>query len=65
MGAGKAVYNLLFKRQSTFMVTIIASAFVFERTFDIVSDGIFRNRNKGVSIRFFCYATTAHDKCIN
>ncbi|CAB0038850.1 unnamed protein product [Trichogramma brassicae] len=47
MSVGTTVYNLLLKRSSTFAVTMLASAFFFERTFDMVSDGIFRSINKG------------------
>uniref|UniRef100_T2M465 Complex III subunit 9 n=1 Tax=Hydra vulgaris TaxID=6087 RepID=T2M465_HYDVU len=40
-------YNLLFKRSSTFAVTIIVGAFLFERTFDPIMDGIWERRNQG------------------
>lgn len=45
----KAVYNLVFKRTSTFAVATIASVFFFERTLDLVSTNIYRSVNKGVS----------------
>lgn len=42
------LYNLVFKRTSTYVVGIVASVFFFERGFDVVADGIFENHNKGV-----------------
>lgn len=50
MAVGRNVYNLLFRRTSTFAVTIFAGAFVFERAFDPFMDGIFERLNQGVSI---------------
>ncbi|NP_001161451.1 cytochrome b-c1 complex subunit 9 [Nasonia vitripennis] len=47
MSLGTTFYNIFLKRSSTFMVTIIGSAFFFERTFDIAADQIFRSINKG------------------
>lgn len=44
-----SVYDLLFKRSSTFAITIIASAFFFERTLDLASNSIYESVNKGVS----------------
>lgn len=44
----KAVYNLVFKRTSTFAAGIMLSVFFFERTFDLASDGLFDSTNKGV-----------------
>lgn len=45
----KAVYNLLFKRTSTYAVAIMGSVFFFERAFDMAAESIFENANKGVS----------------
>lgn len=45
----KVLYNTLFKRTSTFAVGIMASAFFFERSFDLISEQIFESTNKGVS----------------
>jgi len=42
-----AIYDILFKRTSAYAVGIIASAFFFERTFDLVSETIFTSANKG------------------
>ncbi|XP_037917298.1 cytochrome b-c1 complex subunit 9 [Hermetia illucens] len=43
----KALYNSLFKRTSTYAVVIMASAFFFERSFDMVSESLFETVNKG------------------
>ncbi|XP_012225018.1 cytochrome b-c1 complex subunit 9 [Linepithema humile] len=47
MGLGATLYNLVLKRTSTFTVTIIATAFIFERGFDLASEKIFDTINKG------------------
>lgn len=44
----KVVYDLVFKRTSTFAAGIMLSVFFFERTFDLASDGLFDSTNKGV-----------------
>lgn len=44
----KALYNLVFKRTSTYAVGIIASAFFFERAFDLGAETLFYSVNKGV-----------------
>lgn len=41
------IYNALFRRTSTFAATIIVGAFIFERTFDPVMDGIWERNNSG------------------
>ncbi|CAO1356441.1 unnamed protein product [Diamesa hyperborea] len=43
----KAIYNLVFKRTSTYVVGIMASVFFFERAFDMGSEACFNNVNKG------------------
>lgn len=43
------LYNMVFKRTSTYVVGIFASVFFFERTFDLAADSIFESHNKGVS----------------
>jgi len=50
MSLGSTIYNAIFKRSSTFALACIASAFVFERSFDLTCDTIFENANKGVSM---------------
>lgn len=43
------LYNAICRRTSTYAVGIVASVFFFERGFDLASDAIFDNYNKGVS----------------
>ncbi|XP_011171059.1 cytochrome b-c1 complex subunit 9 [Solenopsis invicta] len=47
MALGGTLYRLVLKRTSTFTVAVIASAFVFERAFDMASEKIFDSINKG------------------
>ncbi|XP_055374852.1 cytochrome b-c1 complex subunit 9 [Condylostylus longicornis] len=42
-----SLYNILFKRTSTYAVGIVASVFFFERTFDLAAESIFTSVNKG------------------
>lgn len=49
----KAIYNLVFKRTSTYVVGIMASVFFFERAFDMGSEACFNNVNKGVSEQLY------------
>ncbi|XP_012280647.1 cytochrome b-c1 complex subunit 9 [Orussus abietinus] len=46
-GISSTVYNALFKRTSTFALTILVGSFFFERAFDLVSTSIFESVNKG------------------
>ncbi|CAB3365348.1 cytochrome b-c1 complex subunit 9 [Cloeon dipterum] len=46
-GVGGFLYNALFKRTSTFALTIIAGSFFFERSFELLSDSIYDNINQG------------------
>lgn len=48
------LYNLIFKRTSTYVVGIMASVFFFERAFDLGSEAVFNNVNKGVSSECLC-----------
>ncbi|XP_067014817.1 cytochrome b-c1 complex subunit 9 [Anabrus simplex] len=41
------VYKTLFRRTSTFALTVIAGAFVFERSFDLGSEYVFESINRG------------------
>lgn len=50
MGIGRTVYNALFRRTSTFVVTIVIGGFFFERVFDEGMDNLWENMNRGVSI---------------
>lgn len=49
MALAKSVYNLLFRRTSTFAITIMVGAVFFERMFDQGGDAIFESLNRGVS----------------
>lgn len=53
MSLTKSVYHLLFRRTSTFAITIMVGAVFFERLFDHGGDAIFEHMNRGVS-RGFC-----------
>ncbi|KAG8233404.1 hypothetical protein J437_LFUL013397 [Ladona fulva] len=46
-GFSTTVYNALFKRTSTFALTVAVSAFFFERTFELISESMFNSMNKG------------------
>ncbi|KAK9294347.1 hypothetical protein QLX08_011017 [Tetragonisca angustula] len=41
------LYNVLFKRSSTFTVTILVGCFIFERGLDVITDKIFEQVNQG------------------
>ncbi|XP_072921620.1 cytochrome b-c1 complex subunit 9 [Hemitrygon akajei] len=47
MALMRKVYNLLFRRTSTFALTIVTGAFIFERVFDQAGDAIFERINQG------------------
>lgn len=47
------LYNTLFRRTSTFALTIITSAFIFERVIDEGGDYVFNRINQGVSLPSF------------
>ncbi|KAL6427475.1 hypothetical protein ACFW04_008769 [Cataglyphis niger] len=47
MGIGATLYNVVLRRTSTFTVVVLASAFIFERGFDLAADKIFDTINKG------------------
>lgn len=53
MGFGATFYNLVLKRTSTFTVAVLATAFIFERGFDMASEKIFDTVNKGVSVLLY------------
>lgn len=50
MSIGRTLYNALFRRTSTFVVTIVVGGFIFERVFDEGMDNLWENMNRGVSI---------------
>ncbi|XP_059381856.1 cytochrome b-c1 complex subunit 9-like [Carassius carassius] len=47
MALVRNVYNLLFRRTSTFAITIMVGAVVFERVFDQAGEALFDNINRG------------------
>ena len=47
MGASSFLYNNVLKRTSTYTLAVVMGAFFFERTFDMVTENIFDNYNKG------------------
>nr|XP_014354560.1 PREDICTED: cytochrome b-c1 complex subunit 9 isoform X1 [Latimeria chalumnae] len=49
MALSRQVYNLLFRRTSTFALTIMVGAVLFERIFDQGGDALFEQLNRGVS----------------
>lgn len=55
MSLTKSVYNLLFRRTSTFAITIMVGAVFFERLFDHGGEAVFEQMNRGVS-QGFCPA---------
>ena len=57
MGFGTTVYNLLFRRTSTFTLTIIVGAVFFERAFDHSADALWDRMNQGVSVAFYLMHT--------
>jgi len=59
MKFGSTMYNLVLRRTSTFTIAVLASAFVFERAFDMASEKIFDTINKGVSVHL-CFLLSLH-----
>ncbi|XP_078410207.1 cytochrome b-c1 complex subunit 9-like [Cetorhinus maximus] len=47
MAVFRQVYNLVFKRTSTFALSIVLGAILFERVFDQVGDTVFDRINEG------------------
>ncbi|XP_015280823.1 PREDICTED: cytochrome b-c1 complex subunit 9 [Gekko japonicus] len=47
MALGRQVYNLLFRRTSTFALTIVVGVVFFERVFDQGADALYEHMNKG------------------
>lgn len=48
MGLGGKVYNIFFKRSSTYFLTLAAGVFVFERFADGLCDSVFDSINRGM-----------------
>ncbi|XP_074097271.1 ubiquinol-cytochrome C reductase complex subunit oxen [Cotesia typhae] len=47
MALQTTLYNIFFKRTSTFMASIMIGTFFFERSLTVASDAIFEAANKG------------------
>ena len=50
MGITRGLYNLIFKRNSTFILTIVVGAVFFERALDHAVDYTWERHNQGVGI---------------
>ena len=50
MAFGRHIYNALFRRTSTFALTIVIGAVLFERVFDQTLDNHYERVNQGVCI---------------
>ena len=50
MAIGRHIYNALFRRTSTFALTIVMGAVLFERIFDQGWDNYYERVNQGVSM---------------
>ena len=50
MAFGRHIYNALFRRTSTFALTIVVGAVLFERVFDQALDNHYERVNQGVCI---------------
>ena len=48
MALGGTVYNALFKRTSTFVLTVIVAGVLFERIYDSWADSTWERMNRGV-----------------
>ncbi|XP_077164068.1 cytochrome b-c1 complex subunit 9 [Paroedura picta] len=47
MALGTQVYNLLFRRTSTFALTIVVGVLFFERAFDQGANALYEHLNQG------------------
>ena len=48
MALSKTIYNIFFRRTSTFFVTVLVGAVFFERAFEASTDTLWDRMNKGV-----------------
>lgn len=53
MAFGRQIYNALFRRTSTFVLTIVVGAVLFERVFDQGMDNFYERVNQGVRALLF------------
>ena len=51
----RAIYQLVFKRSSTFTLAMVISAMFFERAADHFCESIFEKHNEGVTNNFITY----------
>ena len=51
MSLTRGLYNLIFKRNSTFLLTVVVGAVFFERALDQAVDYAWESHNQGVIIR--------------
>lgn len=47
MALGGRIYNVFFKKSSTYFLTLVVGAFAIERVVDSLSDNIFDSINRG------------------
>ncbi|MBN3273465.1 QCR9 protein, partial [Polyodon spathula] len=62
MAFGRQLYNLVFRKSSTFALSILVGAVVFERMFDQGGDGVFEHLNKGKLWKHIKHNYESHDK---
>lgn len=48
MALGRTVYNLFFRRTSTFFVTVVVGALFYEVVYDNTIDSMWERMNQGV-----------------
>jgi len=48
----RSLYDGLFRRTSTFIVTVVAASVVFEQFFDVFTDSLYTKYNDAVSSDF-------------
>ena len=47
MALGGKIYNIFFKKSSSYFLTLVAGAFIFERFSDGLAESIFDSINRG------------------
>ena len=53
MSLTRGLYNLIFKRNSTFLLTVVVGAVFFERALDQAVDYAWERHNQGVELLIF------------
>ena len=68
MALGRTLYNVFFRRTSTFFVTVLVGAVFLERAFDQGGDRMWERMNQGVSGQFlfarFTYVSKMWNVCV-